>query len=65
METVPGTETATATKDQFNSMSFPSLKTTALRIEADLQPGFPAAFWNGASNLSRKTPEIISPTTVL
>ena len=37
---VPGTETAAATRDQFNSMSFPSLKTASLRIEAALQPGF-------------------------
>jgi hypothetical protein len=37
---VPGTAVAGATRDQFNSMSFPSLRTRELRIEADLQPGF-------------------------
>jgi hypothetical protein len=37
---VPGTETAAATRDEFNSMSFPSLKTSALRIVSVLQPGF-------------------------
>jgi hypothetical protein len=37
---VPGTGGAAPTKDQFNSISFPSLKTSALRIEAELQSGF-------------------------
>jgi hypothetical protein len=39
-KSVPGTEPAAATKDQWNSMSFPVVKTSALRIEAELQPGF-------------------------
>src|SRR5882757_7977563 len=37
---VPGTAAAAATADQFNSISFPPVKTPALRIEAALQPGF-------------------------
>jgi hypothetical protein len=37
---VPGTEAATATRDQFNVISFPTLKTASLRIEANLQSGF-------------------------
>ena len=37
---VPGTEVNNAIKDQFNMLSFPSLKTSTLRIEAVLQPGF-------------------------
>ena len=37
---VPGAVTTAATVDQFNSVSFPVLSTSALRIEADLQPGF-------------------------
>jgi len=28
------------TKDQWNRISFPALKTSALRVEAELQPGF-------------------------
>lgn len=37
---VPGTGTASATKDQFNTLSFPVLRTSTLRIETGLQPGF-------------------------
>jgi hypothetical protein len=37
---VPGTTTAAAAKDQFNLMTFQPLKTSTLRIEAGLQPGF-------------------------
>jgi hypothetical protein len=37
---VPDTASAPAQADRFNSISFPALKTSALRIEADLQPGF-------------------------
>jgi hypothetical protein len=37
---VPGTTTAAATQDQFNIMTFQPLKTSTLRIEASLQPGF-------------------------
>jgi hypothetical protein len=34
------TEAATGTRNQFNVISFPTLKTASLRIEANLQPGF-------------------------
>jgi hypothetical protein len=37
---VPGAVTPTLTKDEFNSVSFPPVKTSKLRIEAKLQPGF-------------------------
>ena len=37
---VPGTEHNRATGDQFNSLAFPTLKISGLRIEVSLQPGF-------------------------
>jgi hypothetical protein len=37
---VPGTETPAATRDRFNSVSFPTVKISKIRIEANLQPGF-------------------------
>ena len=37
---VPGTTTNPAIADQFNTLTFPPLKTSALRIEAGLQPNF-------------------------
>jgi hypothetical protein len=37
---VPGAVYTTPKTDQFNVASFPQLQTSALRIEADLQPGF-------------------------
>jgi hypothetical protein len=39
-KTVPGATLLSATKDQFNAVSFPPLKTSMLRIQADLQAGF-------------------------
>jgi len=36
----PGTKAATAIRNQFNVLSFPTLKTPSLRLEVDLQPGF-------------------------
>lgn len=37
---IPGAETDKVSKDQFNLLSFTTIKTSALRIEAVLQPGF-------------------------
>ena len=37
---VPGATDAGVSANQFNTVTFPVLKTSALRIEADLQPGF-------------------------
>lgn len=39
-KSVPGAVTTDATKDQFNTVSFPTIKTSKLRVYADLQPGF-------------------------
>ena len=37
---VPSPTTAPPARDQWNSMTFDRVKTTALRIEAQLRPGF-------------------------
>ena len=37
---VPGAAPGPVTRDGFNSVAFPALQTSALRVEAELQPGF-------------------------
>ena len=39
---VPGATAAAVSKDQWNVMKFPPVKTSALRMEVDLQDGFSA-----------------------
>jgi hypothetical protein len=41
-KTVPGTENLAAMKDRYDTVTFPKLKTSALRVEADLRDEFSA-----------------------